>query len=119
VIPLLADENFPLASVAWLRGEGFDVTAISELAPGALDGDVLRMARETGRVLLTFDRDFGELVYRELAPVPSGIVSLRVTAHTPEYPGQLVARLLSDSSVQVVGRCSVVTRDGVRQRPLG
>jgi hypothetical protein len=118
VIPLLADENFPLASVAWLRGEGFDVAAISELAPGALDGDS-GWRGKPGRVLLTFDRDFGELVYRELAPVPSGIVSLRVTAHTPEYPGQLVARLLSDSSVQVVGRCSVVTRDGVRQRPLG
>ena len=87
MIRLLADENVPLASVDWLRAGGFDVASISEDAAGAPDVDVLRMAREEERVLITFDRDFGELVYRHASPVPPGIIYLRVPPASPEAPG--------------------------------
>jgi uncharacterized protein with PIN domain len=45
-----------------LRTEGFDVLSISELSPGISDDVVLKLARDQGRILLTFDRDYGELV---------------------------------------------------------
>jgi predicted nuclease of predicted toxin-antitoxin system len=118
VIALLADENFSLASVARLRSDGFDVVAISELAPGMPDVDVLRIACEQNRVLITFDRDFGELIYRDLAPVPPGVIYLRIAASSPEEPAKVVADLLGDASVEILGRFSVVTGDGVRQRAL-
>jgi len=118
VIGLLADENFPLPSVVRLRTAGFDVVAISEFARGAPDVDVLRFAREQNRVLVTFDRDFGELIYRDLAPVPPGVIYLRVVATSPEHPARIVADLVSDPSLQILGRFSVVTGDGVRQRAL-
>jgi predicted nuclease of predicted toxin-antitoxin system len=119
LIALLADENFPIASVARLRTSGFDVVAISEVARGAPDVDVLRMAREQNRVLITFDRDFGELIYRDLAPVPPGVIYLRVAVSSPEEPAQVITDLLTDSSFELLGRFSVVTGDGVRQRALG
>lgn len=116
--PLLADENFPLASVGRLRSAGFDVAAVAEIARGAPDLDVLVMAREQSRVLVTFDRDFGELVYRDLAPIPPGVIYLRVAASSPEEPAQVVVDLLADASLQILGRFTVVTADGVRQRAL-
>ncbi|HVG45832.1 MAG TPA: DUF5615 family PIN-like protein [Longimicrobium sp.] len=119
MIALLADENFPIASIALLRTSGFDVASISEIARGAPDVDVLRIAREQNRVLITFDRDFGELIYRDLAPVPPGVIYLRVTVSSSEGPAQVVANLLSDTSFEILGRFSVVTGDGVRQRALG
>ena len=118
MIALLADENFPIASVVRLRSDGFDIVAISELAPGMPDVDVLSTACEQNRVLITFDRDFGELIYRDLAPVPPGVIYLRVTASSAEEPARVVADLLGDSSFEILGRFSVVTGDGVRQRAL-
>jgi predicted nuclease of predicted toxin-antitoxin system len=118
VIALLADENIPSASVGHLRTTGFDGVAISEVARGAPDVDVLRIAREQLRVLVTFDRDFGELIYRDLAPVPPGVIYLRMVATSPEQPAQVVVELIADPSIEILGRFSVVTGDGVRQRAL-
>lgn len=57
----LADENFPAAAVAGLASAGHDVAWIRTAAPGAADGDVLARAVREERILLTFDKDFGEL----------------------------------------------------------
>jgi predicted nuclease of predicted toxin-antitoxin system len=118
LIPLLADENVPLPSVRRLRESGFDIASMSELAPGADDLEVLRIAREDGRVLVTFDRDFGELIFRDLAPVPAGVIYLRFT---PSHPGELASLLvdlLASGDVDPVGRFTVITRDHIRQRDL-
>ena len=76
-IRLLANENFPLPSVTALRMEGFDVLSISELSPGISDETVLSLAKDQTRILLTFDRDYGELVFRRRMPCPAGVVYLR------------------------------------------
>jgi hypothetical protein len=65
----LADENFPGDGVNALRLEGHDVLWISETASGATDARVLEMAQAEARILLTFDKDFGELAWRRLACV--------------------------------------------------
>ena len=69
-----------------LRTAGYDVASFAELARGAPDVDVLRISCEQNRVLITFDRDFGELIYRDLAPLPPGVIYLRVAASSPEEP---------------------------------
>lgn len=61
----LADENFPRTSVLRLREAGFDVIRIQEIAPAEEDPAVLALAVEMQRVLLTFDRDFGELLFHK------------------------------------------------------
>jgi len=58
---LLADENIPRASIQALRVGGHDVLAASETMARALDREVLARAGAEGRVLVTFDRDFGAL----------------------------------------------------------
>jgi predicted nuclease of predicted toxin-antitoxin system len=57
----LANENAPREAVLAARGAGHDVTWMVELQPGASDEIVLALARQEGRVLLTFDKDFCEL----------------------------------------------------------
>lgn len=119
MIRLLADENVAVATVRRLRAEGYDTAYIAELSPAADDLEVLRTAREQERVLLTFDRDFGELIFRDLAPVPPGVVYLRLVASYPEEPAEIVIDLLSRiPAKQLLGRFSVVTREHLRQRDL-
>jgi predicted nuclease of predicted toxin-antitoxin system len=64
----LADENFPGDAVTALRAAGHDVLWIRTDAPGINDQDVLSRSLSDARVLLTFDKDFGELAWRSSLP---------------------------------------------------
>jgi predicted nuclease of predicted toxin-antitoxin system len=68
----LADENFLGVAVETLRKQGHDVVWIRTHAPGSSDVDVLAMAEEENRILLTFDRDFGELAFQAGLPAICG-----------------------------------------------
>jgi predicted nuclease of predicted toxin-antitoxin system len=75
----LADECVAGPVVARRREAGHDVTYMAELAPSTSDPDVITIAHREGRLLLTEDKDFGELVFRWNWPVP-GLVLLRIDA---------------------------------------
>jgi predicted nuclease of predicted toxin-antitoxin system len=60
----LANENFPLQSVRILRQADLEVASVTEDSPGIEDAEVLARAADEQRVILTFDRDYGELIYR-------------------------------------------------------
>lgn len=61
MIKLLADENFPSASINQLNSAGLDILNILKLYPGISDKDVILLANRESRLILTFDRDFGQL----------------------------------------------------------
>ena len=61
----VADENVSRLVIAQLRAGGFDVKAISETSAAASDEEVLASANAEDCVLITEDRDFGELVIRQ------------------------------------------------------
>jgi predicted nuclease of predicted toxin-antitoxin system len=61
---LVADENTDRGIVERLRQDGHAVAWIAELSPSVSDEDVLRPAANGGAVMVTEDKDFGELVYR-------------------------------------------------------
>ena len=65
---LLANENFPRIAVEALRARGHDVAWVRTDIPGASDQDVIHRAVAENRVLVTFDKDFGELAFR-LVPI--------------------------------------------------
>ena len=64
---LPADENIHGDLVAWMRSAGHDVVYVAESAAGLTDDQVLALANAEGRVLVTGDKDFGELVFRRRA----------------------------------------------------
>jgi predicted nuclease of predicted toxin-antitoxin system len=75
---LLANENFPSVAVEVLRSLGHDVLWVAENCPSVRDEYVLDLAVRESRVLLTQDKDFGELAFRRGLPATSGIVLLRL-----------------------------------------
>jgi len=114
----LANENFPRASIYRLRAMGHDVVSVLECAPGANDRQVLVKATSEKRVILTFDRDYGEMVYRLKLPAPSGIVYFHFNPITPEEPADQLIELLTAGNVSLSGMFSVIERGRLRQRPL-
>jgi predicted nuclease of predicted toxin-antitoxin system len=114
----LANENLPLPSVRLLRQAGYDVAAITEETPGIEDTEVLARAADEQRIILTFDRDYGELIYRLRLRSPRGVIYLRFQPHTPEEPAVILLNLLQTAGLYFEERFTVVERDQIRQRPL-
>jgi predicted nuclease of predicted toxin-antitoxin system len=79
---LIADENFPLISIRLLRQAGYDISSVTEDSSGIEDTEVLARAVNEQRIILTFDRDYGELIYRFRLPAPKGVSS---TNRHPPY----------------------------------
>ena len=115
---LFADENIPLAAIRTLRAAGYDVLAGSEVMPRALDQEVLARAGTEGRLLVTFDRDFGALAFEHDLSAPAGILLLRFIPITPEEPATVLLDLFNDPDLTFSGRFTVVNRERVRQRLL-
>ena len=70
------------------------------------------------RVILTFDRDYGELIYRWRLRSPRGVIYLRFRPHTPEEPASILLNLLQTEGLQFQEPFRVVEGDRIRQRPL-
>jgi predicted nuclease of predicted toxin-antitoxin system len=109
--------EFPRHAVIALRESGFDVAWITEEASGASDDDVLASCSAEGRVLLTFDKDFGEFAFRRRLPATCGVVLFRIRSQNPDEVASL-ARAALASSADWRGHFSVVTKLGIRMRQL-
>jgi predicted nuclease of predicted toxin-antitoxin system len=118
LIRFLANENIPLASVYGLRDAGDDVLAAAESFPGAGDPEVLARAHRESRILLTFDRDYGELIYRRGLPAPLGLVYFRFTPASPLHVAEVLRELGEIPRLLLEGSYKVVEEDRIRQRPL-
>ncbi len=114
---LLANENFPLAAVAALRENGHDVAWIRIDAPGIPDGAVLARAQAESRILLTFDKDFGELAYRSSLPATCGVILFRISKPSAEKIARVAVALLHSRS-DWPGHFAVIEERRIRLRPL-
>lgn len=91
----LANENFPLDAVEVLRQNGHDVAWIRVESPGISDPEVLSRAESENRILLTFDKDFGELAFRLKLPATTGIILFRIKAPSSAVVAQKVVRAIA------------------------
>ncbi|MDZ8080494.1 MAG: DUF5615 family PIN-like protein [Nostoc sp. DcaGUA01] len=113
----LANENFPGDAVEALRNQGHDVTWIRTDAPGITDPEVLNRAQSDERILLTFDKDFGELAFRSHLPATCRIILFRIKAPSGAVVAQKVAIAIGSRS-DWIGHFSVVEDERIRMRIL-
>lgn len=106
----LADESCDFAVVRMLRAAGHDVTAIVETARGSSDEAVIAQARREGRIFITEDRDFGQLVYAATLP-SAGVILLRFPASARETLARTVLALVAEHG-EKLGRRFVVLQPG-------
>ena len=111
----LANENFPAPSITRLRAVGHDVSSMLEAAPGITDGAVIAIAVREDRCVLTFDKDYGELIFTEGLEDPPAVVFFRHRGPSPEAAAELLQELLAQST-ELLGRFTVVEEGGIRQR---
>lgn len=113
----LADENFPKNAVLALQQQGHDVLWIRIDAPGSSDQGILARAQAEERIILTFDKDFGELAFRFGLPATSGIVLFRLPLLKSTSLINIIISALATQS-DWSGLFTVVESDRIRIRPL-
>ena len=114
---ILADENCPGDLVDALRAAGHDVCWVRSDAPGSSDPDILKRAQQEERLVLTFDKDFGELAIRNRLPALHGIFLCRLHGLRPGRLSTLVCIALA-TRTSWAGSFTVLTPEQIRMIPL-
>lgn len=114
----LANENIPLESILLLRRAGHQVVSILEDHPGMKDIDVLKWAVRGKSIILTFDRDYGELIFKYPRLIPEGLVFFRFDPSTPDQPAVILINLVKEKDIHLLKHFTVIEEDRVRQRAL-
>lgn len=114
---LLIDEKMPPAITELLRGLGHDVVAVSEFSKSAPDDVLLAAAQRAGRVVVTQDLDFGDLVFLHGAAC-TGVIQVRLGRLTAAEFVKKFATKWSEASEQAVGNFVVMGREKTRVTPL-
>jgi len=113
---LLANENFPLDGVKFLRQLGYDVCAIGENNKSITDKEVMALAIKELRLILTFDQDYGELIFKLNYKPDQGVVYLRLKEYESFEPGQIVDQILRNEKLIFERTLTVVDENKIRQR---
>jgi predicted nuclease of predicted toxin-antitoxin system len=114
---LLADENFPRPAITRLRAAGFAVEEAVAGSRGIPDEEILQLAQIGGRVLLTLDKDFGELIWARRQTGQAGVLLFRLkTATLAEFVDRVVQAVRSRNDW--TGCFAVITNDKIRLRRL-
>ena len=98
---LLANENFPLASVQLLSKEDFDIKSIGTDNPSIKDHEVIQLAVDEERTIITFDKDYGELIFKHGYRPEAGVIFLRILDVNPEVPGKFLLDIFKNIDLDI------------------
>ncbi len=111
----LADESCDFIVVRTLRAEGYDVFAICEELPAAFDEDVLKLAVEEKRIILTEDKDFGEWIFAHREEM-HGVLLIRFPANVRSKLGKAVLSLVREHGFDLLENFTVLEPGRARIR---
>lgn len=111
----VADESVDGPIVARLRADGHIVLYVAEHVAGLSDEEVLTLANTERSILLTADKDFGELVFRQKR-IATGVILLRFAGEIPQRKADLVSKTLRDRSQELLGTFTVISARSIRVR---
>ena len=113
---LLANENFPLKSVQILHGKRFDIVHIGTDFSGIDDHQVIDLAIRESRTIITFDKDYGELIFKKGLKPNCGVIFLKWTNFLPEDPGLKLYHIFKGGKMQFHNALTVIDDKSIRQK---
>lgn len=114
---LLADEGVDRPIVEQLRQDGQSVLYVAELESGISDEEILQRANEQMAVLVTADKDFGEMVFHQNLLSAGGVVLIRLEGLSPRRKVEIVSRVFRERGAELPKAFSVISPGQVRIQP--
>ena len=99
----------------FLREKGYDTKAVRDIDPGMEDEEIIRIAVSEDRMIITMDKDFGELVYH-CSLKHSGVLLLRLEDETQSEKVRILKHILDNYSTYLKGCFCVFQNDRLRIR---
>lgn len=112
---LPADESLDRQIVERLRQDGHEVLYVAEMAPSVSDDVVLEQANAVQAILITADKDFGELVYRQ-ERIHAGVILIRLAGIRPEAKASVVVDAIRSHTAELASAFCVISHGTVRIR---
>ena len=113
----LAHENVPSVAVEAARRACVDIVWVRDISPGIGDDAVLALAQAEGRILLTFDKDFGEMAFEQGKTAAPGVILLRPRLRSPDHVAKFTVALLNQP-IDWAGNFSVAQEGRLRVVPM-
>jgi predicted nuclease of predicted toxin-antitoxin system len=113
----LLDENIPVTVLKSLEKSGFDAVSVLQYEGLKSDLEIIKTAAREKRIIITYDRDFGELVFKA-GHKSYGIIYLRFEPFNPQIVSRQISILLEEKSIKFQRSFVVLEKDKVRVRPL-
>jgi len=113
---LLANENIPIGLVNELRNLGYDILRVDEVRKGMKDQEVLDFSLKESRIIITFDKDFGELAVKEKRKA-TGVILLRMHPESVRYIKERIL-LLFEKLKELKDKFIVLEEHTIRERKL-
>jgi predicted nuclease of predicted toxin-antitoxin system len=114
-LKFVADENVDALIVAEVRAMGHEVWSVAEQTSGVADEDVLQRASQRDAILVTADKDFGEMVFRQRR-ASTGVLLLRLGGLPSEAKARLVIDTLTEHGERLIFAFSVLAPQALRIR---
>lgn len=111
----LADENIETEIVDLLRNSGYEIEYVLEMSPGVGDKEIILQANRSSSILITSDKDFGELVFRQRL-IHNGVILIRLHGMPTDKKAEIVLNFLKDYSSKIMNSFSVITKSNIRIR---
>ena len=112
----LADEGVDRQVVERLRQRGHEDLYIAEMEPGISDEEVLKRANAKDAILITADKDFGEMVFHQNLLTVGGVILLRLSGLSPERKAEIVGKAVEKRSSELPIAFSVISPGRIRIR---
>ena len=112
---LIVDENVDKLVVDALRQDGHNVLYVAEFAPSINDETVLEQANQNGALLITEDKDFGEIVFRQRR-IHTGVVLIRLDGLSKQAKARIVSTIFANQGHELLNAFSVISPGRVRIR---
>ena len=111
----LANENFPGPSITLLQENNIDLISIAEDYQGISDEQVMKIAIEEDRIILTHDSDYGELIFKYGYKPHEGVIYFRIYDFEPSDPAKILLELIKQN-INFKRNLTVVDERSIRQR---
>jgi predicted nuclease of predicted toxin-antitoxin system len=114
-LTFFADEGVERQIVERLRLDGHEVAYVAEMSPGIVDEVVLMRSHTSSSLLITADKDFGELVFRQRQS-STGVLLIRLWGLSPDMKAAVVSGAIQEHGSELAGAFAVLSPGNIRIR---
>ncbi|HET8861378.1 DUF5615 family PIN-like protein [Marivirga sp.] len=112
----LANENVPFSSITYLKSKSYDIKAIGVDDPSITDDQVMQIAIDENRTIITYDSDYGELIFKHGYKPQAGVIFIRIQLTEPLETAKILEELLTKQTISFEHTLTVIDSNTIRQK---